>query len=98
MNYRKIAGAGCLAFALTLPVFANADTQTIDIFPDTWVAIDGLERELPTAADQPFRNDKDRTVGIFYVSWHYDWFYTNFKAPLCQRCDKDSAAGSVGSF
>lgn len=88
MNYRKIAGAGCLAFALTLPVFANADTQTIDIFPDTWVAIDGLERELPTAADQPFRNDKDRTVGIFYVSWHYDWFYTNFKAPYASDVTK----------
>lgn len=81
MNYRKSLCAAAAALAVGLPMVVSADTPTIDLYPDTWVAIDGIDRVLPTAEDYPLRTDKDRTVGIFYVSWHYDWFYTNFKAP-----------------
>ncbi len=81
MNYRGLACAVCLGGLMLVPEAMTAETQTVDIYPDTWVAIDGLERVLPTADEHPFKSDKDRTVGIFYVSWHYDFFYTNFKSP-----------------
>ena len=41
-----------------------------DIYPDTWVAPDGVGRVMPTSEDAPLKTDKDRTVGIFYVTWH----------------------------
>ena len=41
-----------------------------DIYPDTWVATDGVRRVMPTSEDVPLKTDKDRTVGIFYVTWH----------------------------
>ena len=74
--------------ALALSSAKAAETQPIDLFPDTWVGIDGIDRIMPTADDRPLRTDKDRTVGIFYVSWHYDWFYTNFKAPYASDVTK----------
>ncbi|MBR4994575.1 MAG: hypothetical protein IKY82_00790 [Alistipes sp.] len=42
----------------------------LDIYPDTWVATDDVGRVMPTAADTPLKTDKDRTVGIFYITWH----------------------------
>ena len=41
-----------------------------DIYPDTWVATDGVGRVMPTSEDAPLKTDKERTVGIFYVTWH----------------------------
>ena len=41
-----------------------------DIYSDTWVATDGVGRVMPTSEDVPLKTDKDRTVGIFYVTWH----------------------------
>lgn len=37
---------------------------------DTWVATDALGRVMPTSDECPLRQDKDRTVGIFYITWH----------------------------
>ena len=38
---------------------------------DSWVAIDGLGRRLPTVEECPLKTDgKTRTVGIFYITWH----------------------------
>lgn len=34
------------------------------------VATDGLGRTLPTAEECPLKTDKQRTVGIFYITWH----------------------------
>ena len=48
----------------------TASAQVIDIEPDTWVATDALGRTTPTAAEEPLRSDKRRTVGIFYITWH----------------------------
>ena len=81
MKYKGLLTLTATLMALGWSEGVSADTPVTDLFPDTWVAIDGIDRVLPTADDQPLRTDKDRTVGIFYVSWHYDWFYTNFKAP-----------------
>ncbi len=88
MNYRGLACAVCLGGLMLVPEAMTAETQTVDIYPDTWVAIDGLKRVLPTADEHPFKSDKDRTVGIFYVSWHYDFFYTNFKSPYASDVTK----------
>ncbi|MCM1519911.1 MAG: hypothetical protein NC098_03920 [Lachnoclostridium sp.] len=79
---KTILSVAALA-ATTMTV--SAEVEPIDLYPDTWVAIDGIDRVLPTAEDQPLKTDKERIVCIFYVSWHYDWFYTNFKSPYA--CD-----------
>ena len=34
------------------------------------VAVDGLGRTLPTAEECPLKTDKERHVGIFYITWH----------------------------
>lgn len=81
MTHRGFVYNAVAAVALALPSTLSADMDVIDLYPDTWVAIDGIDRVLPTSEDCPLRTDKNRTVGIFYVSWHYDWFYTNFKSP-----------------
>lgn len=81
MTHRGFIYNAVAAIALALPSTLSADMDVIDLYPDTWVAIDGIDRVMPTSEDCPLRTDKKRTVGIFYVSWHYDWFYTNFKSP-----------------
>lgn len=85
MNFNKILTLAAMATAM---VAQPVPAETIDLYPDTWVAIDGLERILPTADDFVQPEAKKRTVGIFYVSWHYDWFYTNFKAPYASDVTK----------
>ena len=57
-----------------------ANAQVVDIMPDTWVATDALGRMMPTAEEAPLRTDKQRTVGIFYITWHDEGKY-NLKAP-----------------
>jgi hypothetical protein len=42
-----------------------------DLYADTWVATDALGRTMPgieTAG--PLKTDKERTVSIFYITWH----------------------------
>ena len=42
-----------------------------DIYPDTWVASDGLGREMPTInTTGPVKKDQKRVTGIFYITWH----------------------------
>ncbi len=44
-----------------------------DIYPDTWVATDGLGRTMPEISDVgPVKQDQRRVVGIFYIAWHRD--------------------------
>jgi len=64
------------AFIIALPTNA----QTTDILPDTWVATDALGRTTPTAADAPLRTNRQRTVGIFYITWHDEGKH-NLQAP-----------------
>ena len=37
---------------------------------ESLVAIDALGRRLPTAEECPIKTDKERHVGIFYITWH----------------------------
>lgn len=62
----------CLATMLFQTVSGQVDDKTYyqDIYPDTWVATDAVGRVMPTAEESPLKEDKDRTVGIFYVTWH----------------------------
>ncbi len=41
-----------------------------EINPDTWTAVDGLGRTLPTAEEAGEKN-KEKFVGMFYWTWHY---------------------------
>tara|TARA_B100000900_G_scaffold131186_1_gene110977 strand:+ start:447 stop:2522 length:2076 start_codon:yes stop_codon:yes gene_type:complete len=42
-----------------------------DIYPDTWVASDGLGRKMPTMdITGPIKKDQKRFTGIFYITWH----------------------------
>ena len=44
-----------------------------DIYPDTWVASDGLGRIMPDySVVGPVKTDQRRVVGIFYITWHRD--------------------------
>jgi hypothetical protein len=58
-------------FLLLQPVAGQ--TTYRDIFPDTWVAVDALGRTMPSISETgPLKNDRQRVVGIFYISWHSD--------------------------
>lgn len=96
MTFKSILSAAAFGTMLFCPFAAKADTEPIDLYSDTWVAIDALDRTMPTAADRPLRTDKKRTVGIFYVSWHYDFFHQQFKSPyaadVTQILQKDPSA------
>lgn len=41
-----------------------------EINPDTWTAVDGLGRTLPTY-DEAGEKKQDKFVGLFYWTWHY---------------------------
>lgn len=41
-----------------------------DLMADTWVATDAVGRTMPMADSCPQKTDKERTVGIFYITWH----------------------------
>ena len=42
---------------------------------DTWVATDALGRQMPSADTLALKTDKERTVGIFYITWHGEDLY-----------------------
>lgn len=46
--------------------------------PDTWAAVDGLGRTLPTYAEVG-ETDNEKFVGLFYWLWHYN-FASGFEA------------------
>lgn len=47
-----------------------------DVRPDTWVAVDGLGRSLPGYSEVG-ATDKEKFVGLFYWTWHYNFASTN---------------------
>ncbi len=51
----------------------NLNTNTYgEVRPDTWVAVDGLGRALPTYEEVGERDD-EKFVGLFYWIWHYNF-------------------------
>ncbi|MBQ3128242.1 MAG: hypothetical protein IJC13_04305 [Clostridia bacterium] len=54
----------------------NINTNTYgEVRPDTWVAVDGLDRTLPTYEEVGERDD-EKFVGLFYWTWHYNFAST----------------------
>ncbi|MEI6916112.1 MAG: hypothetical protein WCL39_13335, partial [Armatimonadota bacterium] len=59
-----------------------------DIYPDTWVGTDALERTMPAfEVVGPVKKDQRRVVGIFYITWHSDWLNT-LKSPYSADVSK----------
>ena len=60
-----------------------------DLYPDTWVASDALGRKMPQFDKVgPVKTDKRRVVSIFYITWHTQDHYTNFKSPYSADVSK----------
>ena len=86
-------------------VFFAADAQVKeekyyrDIYPDTWVATDDVGRVMPTAEEAPLKSDKERTVGIFYVTWHTQGLHTGrpYAADVSRVLAQDPNASRDGA-
>jgi len=62
----------CLFFYdSSLSAQEGCEAQIRDIYPDTWVAIDGVGRMMPSFTEAgPVKKDQRRVTGIFYITWH----------------------------
>lgn len=82
-------------FVLLVVPCGTASSQT-DIFADTWVGTDALGRQMPTSDEVgTTKTDKERTVGIFYITWHDEGKYnvgTPYKADVTKVLDADPNA------
>ena len=69
-------------FMLPSLIFCGTDNINDNVYgkvkPDTWVAVDGLGRSLPTYEDVG-ETDNRKFVGLFYWTWHYN-FASEFEA------------------
>jgi len=84
MNIFKII----FLFIYSLQLFAGNSNYFRDIFPDTWVATDALGRKMPDySICGPPKNDMQRVVGIFYITWHMDRLH-NMKSPYTADVSK----------
>ena len=60
-----------IAILLLVSCSRPAIVDTSDLMSDTWVATDALGRHMPLADSVgTLKQDKDRKVGIFYITWH----------------------------
>ncbi len=60
-----------------------------DLYSDTWVASDALGRQMPGLNEVgPVKSGKRRVVSIFYITWHTQDNYKNFKAPYSADVSK----------
>jgi len=84
----RILVTGLFLVVMALPMSAQQNSTSksdqenaFDIYPDTWVAMDGLGRTMPDYnAVGPVKKDQRRVVGIFYITWHGDGS-ANAKSP-----------------
>ncbi|MDE7396383.1 MAG: hypothetical protein K2M98_01510, partial [Muribaculum sp.] len=95
----KIVTKFLLAASALIPMLASAQVQ--DLYSDTWVAIDGLERFTPVADEAPLKTDKSRLCGIFYVTWHDNGKYSSmtkpYSADVTKILEKDPSARLDGN-
>ena len=59
--------------------------------PDTWVAVDGLGRSLPSY-EEVGETDNEKFVGLFYWTWHYNFSSTNEADNVTQILEKNPEA------
>ena len=62
-----------------------------DAMPDTWVAVDGLGRVLPTN-EQTGDPKQDKYVGMFYWTWHVEHAKNYAPVNLQKICDENPDA------
>ncbi len=110
MNFRWL-----LTLLFTFAILCNANAQIKDgryyrdIYPDTWVATDDIGRVMPTSKETPLKNDRERTVGIFYITWHTQNLHNGIpygadvsrvlaQDPNASRNSNSKAWGGFGSF
>ena len=77
MNYKRLFAllflcVLCLSSAVLTPVAPKATAKVGTVKPDTWVAVDGLGRTISSYSDAG-GTKKNKTVGVFYWSWHDYW-------------------------
>lgn len=61
--------------------FNSDDGYYRDLYSDTWVGTDALERSMPDIKEAgPVKKDHRRVVGMFYITWHRDEL-ANLKSP-----------------
>ena len=73
--------SGCVGVLHTNESVQQETDSNWDLYSDTWVATDALGRTMPGIEKVgPVKDDKKRTVGIFYITWHSDNLAT-LKAP-----------------
>lgn len=55
-----------------LSILTPVKAQTWETYPDTWVAVDELGRNVASSDAGVTRNevDKNCTIGMFYYIWH----------------------------
>ena len=58
-----------------------------EVRPDTWVAVDGLGRSLPTYEEVGER-DEEKFVGLFYWTWHYNFCRISVAFSASKFCAK----------
>jgi len=72
-----------------VPDTANTPGIYRDLYSDTWVASDALGRKMPGLEDAgPVKTGKKRVVSIFYITWHTQDHYKDFKAPYSADVSK----------
>lgn len=95
-----------IASALCLPLAGMAQTEEPiepewDIYPDTWVGVDGVGRVTPNNDETgDYKFGKQHTVGIFYVTWHTDGYYGEhhpYGADVSKVLEQDPEARKDGS-
>lgn len=64
-----------LFLAVLIYIMSCVAASARDIMSDTWVATDALGRSMPDPDSMSKRDDKKRTVGIFYITWHDESLY-----------------------
>lgn len=80
---------GCFAQSQKTGNDISGENDYRDIYPDTWVGTDALGRTMPGIEEAgPVKKDQRRVVGIFYITWHTQDHYTNFKSPYSADVSK----------
>ena len=68
---RKVLFNLALLILLSPSCDKNVETDPSDLMSDTWVATDGLGRQMPLVDSVGrVKTDHQRVTGIFYITWH----------------------------
>lgn len=64
---------GSIIFVVVNNTTGSPVSATIEINPDSWVAVDDLGRTVSTyeEIEDTKEDKKEKYVGIFYWTWHY---------------------------